>query len=252
MADAARKIQACYRGHRQRFKNKLYKYQKELKEFVENLSMCQTRLRVTRGERIDSETALFTSEGAEAKQHRSKLIETSKDAHIQINALMAKKPSESVYTQTATQAFKALTDELMVAVMNDLMLSAPTEAIFGIQTTDHTMTVESTSSNIPDELIGLLVYRAWQLLLRKQSGRTILIASSSLENKEILKPDKYEDILAVIMHEAMSKTLPDYFKSCVLRMTATENPHNGLTCIEKGCLLNNIDTFNWHEWYFTC
>ena len=264
MDTAATKIQSLYRCHRHRWKYRMIKEQKKLSEHVEDLATCQARLRVTCAERIDSVSAQFTPQGEKARVLREKLISASQEAHLSLETIGSATPRQ--YDKLIVVAGTALVEELIISLQNDLMLTKPSECVFGISTCADTMTIALDSATVPDEMLGLLVYRAWQLLVRKRPGREVLIACSGLvmrddsyvpyaqidwdQNCDRLQPDSYNSIATVLLHEFKTKSMPQYLSRCVSKLPTCDNANHGLTCVEKGKILSSIDELEWHEWYF--
>lgn len=213
--------------------------QKAASEAVGSLESQMQRLRVTSCTRIsDLNSTHFEHHIKSAKKTQMQMVEAAAFAW-------------SAYAQTGGMStateISSIVDESIVAFMNDLMLSESSERFFGVSVPD--MELQLCKDTFYDDAIGLLCYRAWQLLLRTKRGRRIVaFADDSTEKLDdpnyvsSVDCDSYKTIHTALAAPILGGRQIDFFERCILALPVTSTDasfHNSpsLTKTEKSKLL---------------
>lgn len=187
--------------------------QREMSEAVASLATQLKRVKVTAGARIDHiDNPEFSHELPSAKQQQQNLVGAAEAAVA--TAELASAPHRFYLTE---EQAGAVVDEALVAMMNDLMLSGEREAFFGVSMPD--FDIDMTSNSWHEDAVGLLAYRAWQLLTRTPKGREILVkADAPLVDGLVGQPDSYAAVHAAITKPLYTGCIVDFFERCVLAL----------------------------------
>ena len=181
--------------------------QRAMSENVGSMTSQFERVKITCATRIsDLNSAHFQNDMSAAAETQRVLVEAAKNA---TKRLVAGEADEA--------DVGALVDEALVALMNDLMMSESSEIFFGI-----TVPVCDTidlQKGIPDDLLGLLAYRVWQLLTRTKAGRTTLLECGGQDASLV---DSYAAVHDVLVDAIMRGKQIDLFSACIAK-TPTGN-----------------------------
>lgn len=217
--------------------------QKDMSESVASLAIQLKRVRVTAGARIDQvDNPDFSHHLPAAKGQQRKLVEAAAAAV----AAAEQVSTASELCLTEEQA-GAVVDEALVALMNDLMLSESRESLFGVSVPDFEVATcqpdGDDEGSWHDDAMGLLVYRAWQLLTRTPRGRMILVMADESVGAPQPDHDSYKAVHAAITKPLYTGCIVDFFERCVLALPVqswgTGESYNQpqLTPKERGSLL---------------
>jgi hypothetical protein len=124
----------------------------------------------------------------------------------------------------------ALTEEMIVACMNGLMLSESAAEFFGVQPPDGKTSIDHDApySTLLESNPGILCFQAWQLLLRTPYGRRTLLTTTTqvLSDSEIRDRvqlcDSFSAVAGVLGELLAQGTLRHFFKTCVSLLPVRE------------------------------
>lgn len=222
----------------------LMQQQREYFERVGRLEEQLRRVRVTNGTRItDIGSKLFENSGPAGANRQRELVAAAAAAFEKFEA-----GDGALHLTGAT----AIVEEAIVALCNDLLLSENTETMFGVSMPDwdkvdtiyrsHNGEVHIWSDSILEEVVGLLVYRVWQLLVRTPAGRRTMYTVSGSEEAEV-DIDSFEAMTALLASKLSAGKMVDFFTECVDKLELPPgNDGQTLTSLEKSVMkkaLNN-------------
>jgi hypothetical protein len=152
---------------------------------------------------------------------------------------------------------KAVVAELVVSANNELAPSETTEVFFGISEPDWqgvagTLASAGSGAEFDDACIGLLVYRAWKILIRVPVGRAVMLTdgATSVEdmNQDVL--DSFAAVTTVIATALVEDKLCQKFIEWVEMLPTSKVMNNTvLSPNETKFLLNAINNghVDWHS-----
>ena len=161
----------------------MIRQQKEVSEHVDGLEEQLERVRVTYSMRItDLGSEQFTVAGPKAERQWRCVVEESAEAVKQFAA--------NGNRFSAAEA-KAVVVEFVMAINNNLLPNIDTECLFGVAVPNmevvdaicHRNNGKGSmfSGDVLQETLGLIVYRAWQVMLRTPRGRATLMEEAIKE-----------------------------------------------------------------------
>ena len=181
--------------------------QRTMSEAVGSMASQMQRVGFTCATRIsDLDSVHFQNDMSAAAETQRTLVQAAKSATGRLLAGVAEEGDVA-----------ALVDEALVALMNDLMLSESSEVFFGISVPGSDTV--GLQQGIPDDLLGLLAYRTWQLLTRTKLGRATLLECGGQDAAMV---DSYEAVHGVLVDAIMHGKQIELFSACVAK-TPTGN-----------------------------
>ena len=212
--------------------------QRTLSESVGSVASQLERVKVTCGTRIsDLGSRHFQHDMSAAAKTQHNLVGAAWEA--------AQRLEQGKNRLTLQDDVGAVVDEMIVALMNDLMLSEYTESFFGVSVPEmDVIDVTLLQRGIPDCLSGLLCYRVWQLLTRTKVGRQTLITCSG--GDEGTSPDSYHAVHTALSSALMAGSQIQLLERCVNKLPIGNGrvctPHNApmLSQHEKTTILKAI------------
>jgi hypothetical protein len=145
------------------------------------------------------------------------------------------------------------------------MPSEHSEGFFGIEVPDMEYAFKETAKHADSEsdfikvfdeaTMGLLIYRIWQLLVRTDAGRVILLEENAkvVTSSEVAAEhnrDSFSHICCALLSQLMCRRMPAFLKECTLRLPLDESPrYDALTPEEQKRVIDAIDnpgTIDWH------
>lgn len=186
--------------------------QRAMSEGVGSLESQLARVKVTHATRIsDLNSSHFQNDMSAAAETQRTLVEAAATA------------AERLLAGSVDAAdVGAVVDEALVALMNDLMMSEASEGFFGVS-----VPISDTvdlAEGIPDDMLGLLSYRVWQLLTRTKTGRRTLLACGE-QDPELL--DSYAAVHGVLVDAILRGEQIDFFLSCIGEMQVGNGRNTG-------------------------
>jgi hypothetical protein len=208
----------------------LIESQRQISENVASLKEQMARVVVSHGTSIDNiDEEQFQLAGPKARQRAEELVSAARSAH-------------EVYVRTGVLGSPealAIVEETVEALMNSLMLSAVGSGYFGVLIPPKILVdMNKEAADWHDQAIGLLVYRAWQLILRTPEGREILAVVC-----DYAAPDSYGAICGALAGHLRRGTLPAMFARCVSDLPVSKHStekHARISADEKRNLLASV------------
>lgn len=150
---------------------------------------------------------------------------------------------------------KSVMDEFIVAANNDLFLSETTEALFGTWLPDWEslggtfMHGKEGEEAFDDACLGLLIYRAWKILLRVPSARAILLSDSEEVDIPQDRLNSFEAVRDTLALALVEDRLCAKFIECVNLLPTNQHGKkaNNMTLneSEKSFILQSCEKSKW-------
>jgi hypothetical protein len=195
----------------------------------------------------DFSSALFKTVGTSADQLRRDLVSAASVACDSRN-------TRGCFTEDEA---KAVVAELLVAANNELAPSENTEVFFGISEPDWqhvagTLGSAGNGSEFDDACIGLLVYRAWKILIRVPVGRAVMLTdgAASVEEMDPGFLNSFDAVQSTIAKALVEDTLCDKFQEWVSMLPTSKVMNNTvLSPNETQFLLTAVRSghVDWHS-----
>ena len=187
--------------------NEMVDSQRALSEGVGSMQSQVERVKVTCATRIsDLDSEHFQNDMSAAAATQKRLVYAAAEAAERL-----------AQGGVAADDVGAVVDEAIVALMNDLMMSESVEAFFGVSVPgEESFDAAVLLGPLPDGLLGLLCYRAWQLLTRTKAGRAILLECG--EAPEGSSVDSYAALHGVLVDAIMRGEQISLFEHCISEM----------------------------------
>lgn len=203
----------------------------------------------TAGCRIsDFTSTLFETVGPKADKLRRDLVDAASSA-------CASAHSRGHFTEDEA---KAVVSELLVAANNELAPSEKTEVFFGISEPDWEHVAEiigsaSGGSDFDDACIGLLVYRAWKILIRVPVGRAVMLTDGAATVEE-MDPDilnSYDAVQSTLAVALMQDRLCEKFLQWVRMLPTSKVMNNTVLSPRETKFLIAAVTSGHVDWHST-
>ena len=195
----------------------------------------------------DFSSKLFKTVGPKADKLRRDLVGAA-------SAACGARQSRGYFTQDEARAVVA---ELLVAANNELAPSESIEVFFGISEPDWqqvagTLAGAGSGSDFDDACIGLLVYRAWKILIRVPAGRAVMLTdgASSVQEMDPDILDSFKAVQNMIASALVEDCLCEKFTQWVSMLPTSRVMNNTvLSPNETQFLLNAIKNghVDWHS-----
>ena len=229
----------------------LIEQQRRLSEHVPTLAEHVSLAHNSAGCRIsDFSSTVFQTSGPKAAALRREIVD---DCHRAITAATA------AGEFNMEQAREAVT-EFIVAANNDLFPSEALEVFMGVSLPDlEKLSVLYSSgfdsgraAQFDDETMGLLVYRAWKILLRVPESRAVLLADGECDPRDVPKEtlSSFEAVQTVLARALVADCVCAKFLGWVEALPTSKVAVNSvLSPGEKSFLLSCVRNghVDWHN-----